>query len=358
MRLAYSSPLLFAGLLSAQFVSPSHYANAEGTGNNVFPFGNTTVPFRFEQVHDNVPAMTISGLAFRHNAATTVYPAHAVTIDAWISTAAFTSATATADFDTNHGTDKVQVATGVAYNHPASDPRCVPGDFILRYPFSSAMFAFAGSPASVCWEVHVTAKTQTTSIVHDAISGTAVANPALAVGRGGLGCIATGRTTQMLATGTSTMNWAGATGTLTVNTSNGPANAPVFHFIGVEKVACSGLPLPIELPGTSGGASGPCYLHTCYLGGPVNSGRATATGTWSSAFPVPANPWNHGFTLLSQIVALDTPANNWGLVTSPLVAHNWVAPCPASDVARIYLSGALGNPGTLSLSASLVTRFF
>lgn len=354
-RLHLSCSLLFASLASAQFVSPPHYTNAEGTSNNVFPFGNTTVPFRFEQVHDNVPAMAITGLAFRHNAAAVTYPAHAVTIDAWVSTATVSSGTATNDFDTNHGSDKAQVVINQTFNHPASDSRCVPGDFILRYPLQ-APFVFAGV-GSVCWEVQVTAKTQTTSVTHDALAGNVV-NPPLQVGRGGLGCLATGRTAAMLAAGGSTMSWSTNSGTLTVNTTNAPANAPVFHMVGVDKNSCNGLPLPIELPGTSGSPSGSCFLHTCYIGGPVNSGVASAAGAWSSALPVPAFPWWNGFTLLSQTVAVDPSANAYSVVTSPLVAHGWVAPTPASDVARIFLSASLSNPGTLSLSSALVTQFF
>lgn len=355
MRLHIASSLLLTGLATAQYVSPSHYTLAEGTANNVFPFGNTTVPFRFEQVHDNVPAMAITGLAFRHNATTSVYPSHSVTIDAWVSTAAVTSGTATNDFDTNHGSDKVQVVAAQTYNHPASDSRCVPGDFILRYPLQTP-FVFAGV-GSVCWEVHVTAKTQTTSIVHDAATG-GVTNPALQVGRGGLGCLATGRTSALSAAGASTMSWSTNSGTLTVNTTNAPASAPVFHMIGIDKNTCNGLPLPLELPGTNGSPSGSCFLHTCYIGGPANSGVASAAGAWTSSLPVPAFTWFNGFTLLSQTIAIDATANAYGVVTSPLVAHGWVAPTPTSDVARVFLSASLGNPGTVSLASVLVTRFF
>lgn len=355
MRIHLTSSFLFTTLAAAQVVSPSHYTRAEGGSNNVFPFGNTTVPFRFEQVHDNLSAMAISGLAFRHNAATVTYPAHSVTLDAWVSTAAVTSASATNDFDTNHGLDKVQVITNQTFNHPASDSRCVPGDFILRYPLQTP-FVFAGV-GSVCWEVQVTAKTQTTSVTHDAFTGGTV-NPPLQIGRGGLGCIATGRTAAMLAAGGSTMSWATNSGTLTVNTTNAPANAPVFHMIGVDKNSCNGLPLPLELPGTGTAPSGSCFLHTCYIGAPINSGIASATGAWSSAIPVPAFTWWNGFTLLSQTVAIDAAANAFGLVTSPLVAHGWLAPTPPSDVARVFLSASLGNPGTVSLSSALVTQFF
>ena len=34
-------------------------------------------------------------------------------------------------FDNNHGLDKFQVVTNRTYNHPASDPNCAPGAFLL-----------------------------------------------------------------------------------------------------------------------------------------------------------------------------------------------------------------------------------
>lgn len=62
--------ILFAVGLPAQgFVSPSHFASVEGTGNSTLPFGWATPPVRFLQVHDGVPAMTVQGLAFRYDAA-------------------------------------------------------------------------------------------------------------------------------------------------------------------------------------------------------------------------------------------------------------------------------------------------
>jgi hypothetical protein len=71
--------------------------------NNVFPFGNTTVPFRFSQIHDDVPAGLITGMRFRHNLTTTTYAAHSITIDAWMSTSLNASTARDTTFDNNHG---------------------------------------------------------------------------------------------------------------------------------------------------------------------------------------------------------------------------------------------------------------
>src|SRR5262245_31818730 len=92
-----ASVLFLCGVLPAQgYVSPAHFAHSEGISQQSFPFGIATVPFRYLQVHDDVPAMTVRGLAFRHNGGNvngTIYPAHAVTLNAWMSTAATTSTT-------------------------------------------------------------------------------------------------------------------------------------------------------------------------------------------------------------------------------------------------------------------------
>lgn len=346
------APTLLCGLVSAQYVSPSYHAKAEGLSNNVFPFGNTTVPFRFSQLHDDVPAITINSLTFRHNATTVTYPSHSITCDGWMSTAPSASGSASTTFDNNHGTDKVQVIINRTYNHPASDPRCVPGDWLLSYPLD-VPFTFGGTPATLCWEVQVTAKTQTTSITHDAF-GTST-NPALQVGRGGVGCLATGRTVAMSATGTSSMSWSTNSGTLTLNGTNGPANAPAFHVLGTDKNNWFGLPLPFELPGTNTAPSGSCYIYTDVLASfPVT---ASSTGAMTSAVPVPATQNLNGLTTFSQFWAIDTAANSWGIVTTPGVAHNWVAPPQPAIASRIYLSGSLGLTGTFSTSSWLITKF-
>ncbi|MEZ5963607.1 MAG: hypothetical protein R3F56_07150 [Planctomycetota bacterium] len=343
---------LLCGLASAQYVSPAHHARAEGLSNNVFPFGNTTVPFRFSQLHDDIPAMTVTSMTFRHNLATVTYASHSVTCDGWMSTALTASGSASTTFDNNHGTDKLQVIVNRTYNHPASDPRCAPGDWLLSYPLD-VPFTFAGSPGTLCWEVQVTAKTQTSSVTHDAFSTST--NPSLQVGRGGVGCIATGRTTAMSATGTSTMTWASGTGTLTFNGTNGPANAAAFHVLGTDKNSWFGLPLPFELPGTNSAPSGSCYIYTDVLTSfPV---VASATGALTNAVPVPATQNLHGLATLSQYWCLDSAANSWGIVTSPVVPHAWVAPPPAAVACRVYLSGSLGLTGTFSTSSWLITQF-
>lgn len=353
MRTVPILSLIFASALSAQYVSPVEATNAEGLSNNIFPFGGTAVPFRFVQVHDDTPAGVISSLAFRHNMASVTYAAHSITCDIWASTALTTSAAVNATFDLNHGANKFQVVTNRTFNHPASDPNCGPGAFLLQYPFDTP-FAFPGG-GSFCWETQVTAKTQTSSIPHDAVTPNSL-NPSLQVGRFGVGCLATGRTVAMGATGTSTaMNWAGGAGTLRVTGTNAPASAPLVLVLGTSKTNWLGLPLPFELPGTNTAPSGSCFVYTDILASFPNA--ASATGTSTNDVPVPLAPHMNGLTTRTQIVAIDASANLWSVVTSPVVLHNFAAPTAPNVCARVFLSASLGPVGTVGVTSWLVTRF-
>ncbi|MBI5852191.1 MAG: hypothetical protein HZB39_14350 [Planctomycetes bacterium] len=340
----------------AQSVSPTFYANAEGLANNVFPFGNTTVPFRYSQIHDDVPTMVVNGFRFRTNAVSgTIYPAHTVTCDGWMSTALTPSTGGTGTFDNNHGLDKIQIITNRTYSHPASDPTNVPGAFHLDYPFDVPFF-YASTAGSLCWEVIVTGKTQTTSITHDAVS-TLNANPTLQVGAGGTGCIATGRTTAMSATGTSTVTWASGTGTLTFNGTNAPASAPSFHALGFDKTLWAGfIPLPFVIPGSTGAPSGTCNLYVDPL---FTTGvTASSTGALTNAVPIPLSPAYHGVAVHSQWGAFDAVANPTGIVTSRMVTHGVSAPNTTTPGCRIYLSGNTGPIGTIAQAYLLVTQLY
>ena len=348
-----SATLLATSLFAQGYTSPSHFASAEGTNNNVFPFGNTTVPFRFSQIHDDVPAGAITGMRFRHNLTTTTYPAHSVTIDAWMSTSVNASTAADVTFDNNHGIDKVQVITNRTYNMPASTAGQAPGDWLLDYPFD-VPFVFGGAPGSLCWEVHVTAKTQTGNIVYDAATQ-ATPSPSIQVGRGGTGCVSTGRTSAMLCTSTQAMNWTTG-GTATISGSNLLANGPVFFATGFDRIAWAGLPLPQLIPTSDLGTSGSCNLYVNPV--VVNFLTASAAGAASYVITVPADPALHALVMYSQVLGLDGAANSFGVTASNFATHQVVAPFGAQPVCRIYSSGSLAATGTVSLSSYLVTNFY
>jgi hypothetical protein len=365
MRFLPLAALALASVLSAQtpYVSPAHFATTESLTNNTFPFGFTSTPFRYQQIHDDVPAMVISGLQFRHDSTSsgTVRPQFDITIDAWISTAATAASGAQSTFDNNHGLDKIQCVTNRTITTPTNDPSSLPGPWLLDIPFDTGVvFPFAGSPASVCWEVHVTARTNTGTIAFDAVtgSGTSPLNPPLAASRGGVGCIATGQTQPMLAAPTATaMDWPNGTGNLTVNGSRLEPNGFVIWINGLDKTQWQGIPLPFVLPGTPGAPSGTCTLYTDL--GFLTLAQASATGTASLTLPLVVSPALHGVVVYTQIAGIDPVANPFGFTTSNLAVQQLVAPytLPAPGC-RIYSSSSLAPTGTVGLTTFLVTRFY
>src|SRR5688572_19368296 len=140
---------------------------------------------------------------------TIIYPAYSVTLDTWCSTAATTSATALPQFDANHGADKVKVVTNKTFNFPLQAPGEVPQPFAYKITFDVPFIYLAAAP--ICWEVHVSAKTNTILLYHSAAGGSDQ-NPLLATAPFGTGCLAPGQSVRMLATGSSTMSWATGSG--------------------------------------------------------------------------------------------------------------------------------------------------
>ncbi|MFY9341273.1 MAG: hypothetical protein WAT39_02205 [Planctomycetota bacterium] len=347
---------LSSTVLLAQNYSPVHFGGAEGPANNVYPFGITTVPFRYSQIHDDVPLMVITGMAFRHNWNPTAYPVHSITMDAWMSTAVTPATGMSTTFDNNHGPDKIQVVFNRTYTHVVSDPSNLPGQFVLDYPFD-VPFVFLGGGASLCWEVQITAKTNTGNIVYDAVSGaasttTGPTNPPIALGRFGTGCVSTGQTNPMGAAAAQTMSWPSGTATMTVNGTNLEPNGLTFFCMGADKTSFLGIPLPATLPGTSCTVYSDIILSSLVI--------ASATGTGTNTIPFVPAPAYHGITLYSQIWGFDAAANPFGLTTSNAAMHHIVAPYVTPlPVRRVYASGSLAPTGsTETYTYGLVTKFY
>ena len=150
------------------------------------------------------------------------------------------------------------------------------------------------------------------------------------------------------------MAWTTNSGTLTVSGSNAPPLAPIYHTIGTNPNAWGSLTLPFELPTTNTSPSGACFIYNDVIA--TFSYATTVTGTVSSSIPIPAFPSFNGLTIYSQLWALDAAANGWGLVTSPGVGHNFLAPYTTPKLTRVYLSGSLGATGTWGTISGLVTR--
>jgi hypothetical protein len=354
MLLRFLCVALSSTVLLAQNYSPTEFGNAEGPNNNVYPFGNTTVPFRYSQIHDDVPFMLITGMAFRHNWNATAYQAHTLTMDAWLSTAVTPSSGMSTTFDNNHGPDKTQVIINRTYSHPASDPSNLPGQFVLDYVFD-VPFVFAGSPASLCWEVQITAKTLSGNVIHDSVSGssaTIAANPPIAIGRFGTGCLASGLGNPMTAVAAQTTDWLAGSATMTTNGSNLLPNGVTLFITGADKTSAGGIPLPFTLPGTSCTVYNEMLVATAVI--------ASATGTGTNAITFPPLPAYHGLTFYTQIWGLDAAANPFGLTTSNAAMHHIVAPYTVPlPVKRVYLLSSLGPTGsTETYGYGLVTKFY
>ena len=343
---------LTSTVVLAQSYSPAFFGNAESPSNNIYPFGSPTVPFRYSQIHDDVPPMVITGMSFRHNYSTNTYPGYSVTMDAWMSTAVTASSGISTTFDSNHGPDKTQVIINRTYTLPPSNPSDLPGQFVLDYPFDVS-FVFLGAPASLCWEVQITARTNTANIVHDEASAlSAAANPAMAIGRFGSGCLSTGMVNPMGVTVAQTMDWLTGTATMTTNGNNLLPSGIVLFVTGVDKTQYLGIPLPFTLPGTT------CTVYNDMIVSPVVI--ANPFGGASNVIPFVPQPAYHGLTFYTQIWGLDPTANPFGLTMSNAAMHHIVAPFTLPlPVTRVWALGSLGSPGgTDGFSRGLVTKFY
>ena len=346
--------VLTSTTLLAQSYSPAHFANAEGPLNNVAPFGSS-VPFRYSQIHDDVPAMVITGMSFRHDYyqfTTLTYPGYSLTMNAWMSTAVTGSSGMNTTFDLNHGPDKIQVVTNRTYTLPPSDPSNLPGQFVLDYPFD-VPFTFQGSPASLCWEVQITANTATTSIAYDAVQASSLtsgANPAMAIGAFGVGCVSSGAQSPMTATATQTMSWSQGVGRMTTSGTDLLPNGITVFATGADKTTYLGVPLPYTLPGTS------CTVYNDVIVSAIVI--ADASGAGSNMIQFVPQPAYNGLTFYTQIWGLDPGANPFGLTMSNAAMHHIVAPYTAPiPVSRVFLSG-LGPTGSRNTSYGLVTKFY
>jgi hypothetical protein len=353
--------LLVAAAAPAQvFVSPAHFTNAEGSLTTTVPFGSAQVPYRYLQIHGDVPAMTISGLAFRWEGAPTgvFYPPFSLTLDAWISTAARTAATASPTFDTNHGGDKVQVAVHQTIAVPGSDPSQLPSPFVLDIPFT-APFVFAGTPASLCWEVQITARTNPTDEWFDGAYNdpSIAANPPLFSTRAFTGCLATGNAQPMtIATSLGPMNWPAGTGTAVDSASQLLHNGAILWAFGFDRVSWGGLPLPITVPGSAGAPSGACNLLIDIA--MTQFAIASAAGGAQLSLGFHVQPGLHGARFYEQVFGLDQAANPFGVTASNLVVHQIVAPYPYPlPICRVIGAGSLGASGVVDTTGNVITRF-
>jgi hypothetical protein len=366
-RIALATLVLSASLV-AQAVAPPHFAAAEATANNTYPFGgnfSTSTPFRYAQVHDDVPAMVIQGFAFRHDSVFVgpVVAPYTLTLDAWMSTAApgITSQSASSVFDNNHGADKIQVVTNKTISVGANDPAAVPGPFVLDIPFDTGVvFPYAAGGSSLVWEVHITARTNTESVAFDAVSSlnNEPANPPMGMSMAHTGCRATGKINPMWLMPTpAQMSWSSGQGAISMQAGDLLNNGLIAWVFGLDDTQWSGVPLPFDVPGSTGAPSGTCTLRTDL--GLLFAATASPGGNAQLALTFPVTPAMHGATLYSQVLGVDPQANPLGFTLSNLAVLQLVAPYPTPLTGcRIYQPGSLAASGVVETITFLVTRFY
>ena len=342
--------LSLAAAAAAQgIVSPRTFTSAECNTYAYTGPGSTTTPDHVMQIHDDLSgsARTINSVAFRRDASLgSSYNSAGYTVitDVFMSNAAVNAGTAVATYDTNHGTNKVQVAAFNVAQWPAHIHTGASEPFAFKIPFNQP-FAYNGV-GSVCLDMRFTSKSNTSVLYFDYQSLASSTNPAAYDEARGTGCKATGITSPMTLSGSSTPNWPSNSLSLGWNGSSLPKNSLVYLCIGVSDKVWGAFPLPFLFPGTGGQPSGACTIYTDWtITVPTTT---TATGTMSFNLGFQVNPNYNGASLYSQLATVDTVANTYGLIMSNLVQHQVIAPYTTFPVSIIYNSSGLPVSGTLN----------
>jgi len=228
---------------------------------------------------------------------------------------------------------------------------------VLDIPFD-VPFVFAGSPASLCWEVQITARTNTTAESFDGVLNVAsvAASPPVFATRAFTGCLSTGHTQPiMIATSLGSTNWPAGTGTTADSASGLLAGGAIFWALGFDRTSWNGNPLPIVVPGSPGAPSGACYLRLDVASTRFAVASAGGTAQLNLAFGV--QPALHGVEFYEQLFGLDAAANPFGVTASNLVVHQVVAPYPFPLPVCCVTAGSLAATGFVDTSSFLVTQF-
>jgi hypothetical protein len=352
---------LCLGTVGLAQVSPSHFTSVDGNAGTRSPLATGSTS-RTLQLHGDLTRsrLPIRGLAFRrdsNNRAT--FSALSLTLTVAMSTGATSVAAPSANFDANHGADRITVFTRRAVNFPSSAPRDTlpaPFDYTVAFDRPFAYTAF-GPSGPLVWDMIVEAPalgTERPLFDFVRLDGDSD-NPRLVGIEFGTGCLATGRTEPMRAVFASSPQWASNTMAIQLGGSHGPANGVAVGVLGFSNIAFGGTPLPLAVPGSQSGTSGLCQVFN----DAVLSLPTALTVGGSSTLQVQARiaPELHGLTFFHQLWAVDPPANPLGLVTSSASARQLVAPFSTVPVSRVEGLGQTGPTGTVTLSAGVVTRF-
>ena len=333
MRLLHSFPIAaLAASLVAQgtVVSPAGFATVEGDGNNVFPFGQSTVR-RYMQIHADLGStpLVITKLAFRANAqagnftGTRVYDIEVYMGEGWPTAQQLPNFV----YDANYLIPKTTVLPRTFVTWGPQGTSVLPGP----NPFNGTMeivlavpFVYTGA-LPLIWEVAYfgSVLTGTMAPLDSDGSSTTTASSTIT----GTGCAATGSTTLM----THTYTVGDSTGTLMMNgtVQAAPANMPVLMAIGFVNPAA---PVP--------GLCANLYTDAVVL---QFLGFASATGAFTGDTPTGAiviPNTGSGVQLFTQAFAFD-PLSTAGL---PFTASNGrQSTVPAPGTTEVNLVTRLWN---------------
>lgn len=340
-------------------VSPAHFGSAEGPTWFSYGLATWTPTHRLLQIHEDLQgtARTIRAIAFRRDGTTGATSAHAggtMLVNVFVSTAATTAAAPDATFDANHGNDRVQVGRNVVVQIPPTPPGMGPRDFELRVPFQQP-FQYAGT-GPLCIELQITSNTSPSGLYVDGVQGQST-SPQAVTWTFGSGCIAATTQTRAMSLNVSTStNWTTtARSRLNFTGASFPPNALVFLTFGFQSRSLGALPLPFEIPGSAGAASGACTIYNDIL---VDVPQLSdPNGRMTTQVDLPVSPSSHGVDVFTQTLALDAGANAFGIVASNSTRVHYVAPYGQTPIGMVYVSNGLGPTGTVRANAGLITRF-
>lgn len=327
-----------ASVTNAQGVAaPAHFAATEANNHDFAPFSVVQLPCRYLQIHDDVPAGTYRELWLRRDGAQpATFDPLLLTVEMWMSTAARTASTVAPDFPTNHGANKLQILRRqqirIDQTVPGS-PIPLPSPFEYRILFDQP---FTHQGGALCWEILVHGRSGTAAHFMDAAVGQN-ANPSPLRLILGSGCRSSGTGRPLVLDDSTPVNWPQGTVTLNYRGYNLQPNANAVLAFGVDNVHWNGLTLPFELPGTSMDPSGPCFLFAAPLV-PVPV-LVDGSGNFSYTTTAPLDASVNGANLFAQILALDAPANRWGIVSSNGIHRHFIAPFGPVPVSNLRQQG-------------------
>jgi hypothetical protein len=150
------------------------------------------------------------------------------------------------------------------------------------------------------------------------------------------------------------MNWTQGRGRLSYAGTYAPKNNVVFMLIGFNNKSLSGIPLPLEIPTSGSGSSGACFIYNSFV--LLLPGFTSPTGSFEVNVDFPAQAELNGGRVFGQAVAQDLQANAIGIVSTPQVNHDIVAPFTASPVGLVHAAANVPT-GTVLRNGGYVVQF-